>query len=34
VAVGFLAFGYGLLRMAERLISGGADRAGQSPDQG
>ncbi|HTB74864.1 MAG TPA: hypothetical protein VK762_16555 [Polyangiaceae bacterium] len=34
VAVGFLAFGYGLLRMAERLITGGTERSGRSSDQG
>jgi hypothetical protein len=33
VAVGFLAFGYGLLRMAERLITSGTER-GHSSDQG
>jgi hypothetical protein len=33
LAVGFLGFGYGLLRMAERLLTSIADRAGRSSDQ-
>jgi hypothetical protein len=33
VAVGFLGFGYGLLSMAERLISSGTDRPNHPPDR-
>jgi hypothetical protein len=33
VAVGFLGFGYGLLSMAERLITSGSDRSSHPPDR-
>lgn len=33
VAVGFLGFGYGLLSMAERLITSGSDRSSPPPDR-
>jgi len=32
VALGFLGFGYGMLQMAERLFTGGADRSSSSSD--